>query len=357
MTFNLRKNASFALSFILVLFLFTSCDKDNGGEGNEEVTSITLNSSAGTAFLVNTQTSLSVKDNNGQDVTSDSDIFVGGDKIDGATFTFDKAGSFEVYATYKELTSPKITIEVEEESNPSISEFTSKILAHEFTGTWCGFCAPALLELKEKEEKFSGNLIPVEVHGGGSGSGPGDKELFDFDNVNDFGVDGYPTLWYNFDSNFTYFADQDIQEYIEKKIKTGLAINFDLDNKNVTVRVKSDVDLNGSKLAVYLLEGKLTASQTNYENDNPSSPAYQKGEIIENFEYNNVARASLTSSALGDVISDATGSTLTTSFSLEGKTARVVEMANTKVVAFLVDKDGKYINAQVAVANQNKDFD
>lgn len=357
---TIKLNRGLLPIFILIMFFIASCEKepvDGGGGGTDsDITSITLSSTSGTEFVVNTETSFVVKNNKNEIVTEEAEIFVGDTRLSESSYTFSEKGVFEVYAKYKELTSNKLSITVKQPaSGTSKTEFTSKVLVQDFTGTWCGYCAAALIELNQKEEKFPGKLIPLEIHGGGSGPVSGD--VFDFPDSSPFKVEGYPSIWYNFNKDHEYFADQDITTYVSNKIKTGLAINYDASSGSVTVRAKSDKTLNGRKIAVYIVEGGLVANQTNYDNNDPSSPAYQKGDIIENFQYNNVARAALTQSPLGDVITTANSNELEMEFKLDSVTGKVKDMSKTKIVAVLLEADGKYINAQSAVANENKDFD
>lgn len=360
MIYNLKKKMGMVLSLAFMMFFVMSCEKEDvgGGDTKDDSKSITISSSAGNDFSINTESSFVVKNDKGVDVTSSSEIYVGDSKISGSKYTFVEKGTYEVYAKYKKLTSNKLSIVVKSPiSTTNKTEFTSKVLAHDFTGTWCGFCAATLLGLHAQEAKFPGKLIPIEVHAGGSGSGGSGADVFDFPNAAPFDVNAYPSLWYNFDRNYEYFADADIATYVSKKIKTGLSINYDTDGGKVTVKVKSDTMLNGRKLAVYVVEGGLKADQANYDNDNPSSPAYQKGAVIKDFDYHNVARATLSESPLGDVISSAQDNELVKEFKLEGLSSKVKDMKNTKIVAVLLDGAGKYINAQSAVANENKDFD
>lgn len=361
MNYKLRKILGGILSLAVMVIVMTSCQKEiNSGNGQQgdTVTSITLTSSEGTDITVNTEVAFTVKSNNGDVITSESEIFVGDNRLTGNTFEFETEGTYEIYAKYKALTSNRIVFKVSKpNSNNSLTEFTAKILAHDFTATWCGFCAGALLELNQKAKKFSGNVIPIEVHADGSGNANQGPGSFDFPNNKVFKVDGYPTVWHNYDKEYLYFPEKDMESYIAKKAKTGLAINYNLADKKVTVSIKSDTAIKGKKLVVLLLEGELIADQQNYDNNNESSPAYKKGKVIKGFKYNNVARAALSKSVLGDVIADAQGNSHSIVYTLENKIENVKEMKNTKVVAYLLDENDKYINAQVAIAGENKDFD
>lgn len=345
-------------SLLLIILLLASCQKDPLDKN--ETTSIKLISSAGTNITVGSKIYFIIKDNNGIDITSESKIYVENSKVPilNSSYKFDETGSFEVFAKYKKFKSNKLTVKVNEKKpSSSINEFSSKIIAHDFTATACGYCADALMRLNAKAEKFSGKVIPIEIHTNESGYSNETKESFDFPNHEIFGVDRYPTVWYNYDKSEKHLSDEEINAFTSKKTNTGMAIHYNLDESIVTVKIKSDKSIMENKIVVLLLEGNLVYDQYNYDNDNPSSPAYKKGEIIKNFEYNNIARCSLTKSALGDVITDSTGNEHTMKFSLTGKTDNIKNLNYTKAVAYLLDKNDKYINGQVATASEIKDFD
>lgn len=356
MIFKVQKTFSTLLSLLLLSTLLVSCQKDPSEKN--ETSSIQLISFAGTNITAGSKIHFIVKDNNGQDVTSESMIYLENAITPNNYYRFEEPGSFEIYAKHKGFTSNKLTVIVNtQKPSNSITEFSSKVLVHDFTGTSCGYCANALIKLNSKAAKFPGKVIPVEIHSNLSGYSNETKETFDFPNHEVFGVDRYPTVWYNYDKNQENLSDEQINTLISKKVNTGIAIHYNQDENTVNVKIKSDKPINQNKIVVLLLEGNLTYDQENFDNDNPSSASYKKGKIIKDFEYNNVARCSLTNSELGDIISDATGNEHNISFALTGKTDNINNLAYTRAVVYLLDANNNYINSQVAAANEIKDFD
>lgn len=326
-----------------------------GNIGN--IKSIRISTDEFEIYKVGEESSFIVLDDADNDITSDCKIFVAGKEIAGSTYTPDKEGEIEVYATYKNLISPKITIEVEPGTNTGGTEqgtYTAKALIHDFTGTWCGHCADAIYEIEKLHEKYPKNVIPVGVH---SGSGPDNDGSFDYEKYKDFGVKGNPIYWFNNKENagnLEIFTE----EFMANKKETGLAINYDLNNDKVTVKVHSDQFSNNIKIVVYVVEDKLIADQANYSNNDKNAYAYKKGDPIPNMEHNNVLRTILTE-MFGDAIptDEVTDNSYTVTYSLTGKKGKIKEIKNTKIIAFVVDSKGNSLNAQIAKANEDKDFD
>ncbi|MBT7850599.1 MAG: Omp28-related outer membrane protein [Formosa sp.] len=102
-------------SFLLGLLIISCSASDDGGDsgsgnGNEEVTSITL-TTASTEVNTGAQVAFVVTGNNSSDVTSSSTL-----KVDGQSFSnplnFNSEGTYQVSATYNDLTSNTLTITV-----------------------------------------------------------------------------------------------------------------------------------------------------------------------------------------------------------------------------------------------------
>lgn len=108
-TLNIIK--SFVLGF-LILSCSSSDDGGNSGSGsgNEGVTSIAL-TTASTEVNTGAQVTFVVTGNNSSDVTSSSNLKVDGQNVSNP-FSFNSEGSYEVSATYNDLTSNTLTITV-----------------------------------------------------------------------------------------------------------------------------------------------------------------------------------------------------------------------------------------------------
>ena len=101
------------LTALLAVFVI-SCGSDNGGdEPGTQTTSITIASSASSVAFGEAFT-FTVTDNNGNNVTSQSTIYFNGSAISGATHTSAMSGYFTVNAKYNGLTSPNISVSVDE---------------------------------------------------------------------------------------------------------------------------------------------------------------------------------------------------------------------------------------------------
>tara|TARA_B100000900_G_scaffold415995_1_gene448407 strand:+ start:3544 stop:4860 length:1317 start_codon:yes stop_codon:yes gene_type:complete len=101
----------FTLSFLLI-----SCSSgettNNAPQTNEPVfSSITINSSESSVALGNS-VSFSAVTNLGVDITDEVLFYVGGSSIFGNTYTFQQQGSFNVEATYEDITSNSIVVDV-----------------------------------------------------------------------------------------------------------------------------------------------------------------------------------------------------------------------------------------------------
>lgn len=361
------------LMSILVIFFVIGCSCEiEMPRGNNDIKSIRV-SLAGSELTIGKEASFVVKDDRGAVITSLSKIFVEGNEIKGSKYIPTKEGNVEVYATYQTYTSPKVKLYVEKEvitppnddgggqeaggTSKDVTPkdlYTSKVIIHDFTGTWCGYCADAIFTIKELHDKYPKNVISVGVH---TGSGPDNDQSFDYENYDDFGVKGNPIIWFNNKENrgnLSIFTE----EAIQRKKNIGLAINYDLKNDKVTVYVHSKGLSGGKKVVVYLVEDKLIADQYNYDNGNQDSPAYQKGDIIKDLEHNNVLRKILTQRTGNTISSNGIVDDMHIStYSLADKKDKVKDIQNTKIIAFVLDSNGNALNVQVAKVNEMKDFD
>jgi hypothetical protein len=132
----------------------------------------------------------------------------------------------------------------------------------------------------------------------------------------------------------------------------GIAMNSTVANGtiNLDVKVKFDANMTGLKLVVYALENNLIYNQTNY------TSYYGGVSTIQNFEHDNVLRASLTN-ILGDAITSNTndGDIYSRNFTVNVP-SNVANASNLSFVAFVIGTDNKAINVRAALPNVNQTF-
>lgn len=281
-------------------------------------------------------------------------------------YTFRNAGTYEVQAkvfTTNDQSGKHVMsniVKVTVQSDGQARSYTAKVLYHRFTSTGCTYCPHTDLVMKKVEEKYK-NLIEVAIHGNL------DKvaDPFAYSKIKEFGNEaGYPALWFDYDKKigaelYSVIEGETIaKELSATKRSLGLAVNYDLTNNKVTVKVGYDKASPNSKLVVFLVEDGLIADQLNEDNDNPDSPAKGKGNPIKNYVHDRVLRYSLTSTR-GDAIPDAEvkGNQYLREFDLTKAKASVKDINKTRIVAYVLDSTGKVANAQIAKVNVNQDFD
>lgn len=290
-------------------------------------------------------------------------------------YTFRYPGTYKVKAKVynttdaqsdKHVMSNEITITVKPDSKART--YTAKAIVHRFTGTWCEYCPEMSLFVKWLKQDFKGQIIQVAIHGNSTSGGGTDP--FAYSEIGKFSSRiGYPTLYLQNDrelgsrmENMHNKQEEEIRAFIGQvvggKETAGLAINYDLKNNKVAVKVGYDTAHPNSKLVVFIVEDGLIHDQVNRNNRNKGTRGYGKGNPIKNFEHNDVLRVSLTN-LLGDAIPDGEvkNNIYSKTFDISNKKTGIKDISKTKIIAFVIDSKGRAINAQEAKANQNKDFD
>lgn len=337
-------------TIILLVLVLKSCSSDGGDTPPQpEVKSITLSTTGLLEVLKDVNTDFKAIDDNGNDITSKVDIYVDDAKISSTRFKFNEEKSYEVYAKFNEIISPKITVKAIE------STHTTKVLIEDYTGTWCGYC-PRVAHALEAATDNNSKIIPVALHDDQAFPFPGVKVLESL-----FQVTGFPAGRINRMIEWDESSSQ-AERYLNEKKNLGIAINSSLSGDKISVDIKVHYDVKSAtenKLVVYILENGLVASQANYYNNDANSPWYQKGNPITDFVHNHTARSALTD-LKGDVIPEneiTTGGTYSVSFSDRVLPSSIKDTSKLEIVAFVVDDSKSVINVQKANVGENKDFD
>jgi hypothetical protein len=265
--------------------------------------------------------------NTGTEVTNQSVFFVNDVAISGNSYTFTSEGIFTITAVFQNITSNAIQVTVQNQTVDPVS-FVHRVLVEEYSGTWCGNC-PRILYGTQLLKQQTDNEVSVQIHlfGDDPFITPHGNTLAVAQNVN-----GVPTGRIN--RTITWFGPQyqnvaQVLNEIKPNSAVGLAINSSATSGNLNINITlgfANASLQ-TRLVVYVVEDNLYHTQANY-----SSNLYGGLSFIPNFEYDGVLRSVITT---GDVITTIEGETQK-NYALP-LPANVSNIANAKIVAFLVD--------------------
>lgn len=341
----------FALSFFAIL----SCSKT---EENTPLTpptaEITVDEMVREASLRNQIISFKVLNENGDDVTAMTTFYVDGVEIIGNTFSSPIIGDFQVYGVYTENGVIVTT---------TVAPFKviipkRKVVLEDYTGTWCGFC-PSVAAAIEDALEFTSDLAVVAIHETAN-SNPDPMHFEDVQLLQDeFGVTGLPaarinrtTIWH------TPYSTNDIAGMVGVNTDLAISLVSEINEGVLTVKVNvvyEEGSVVGDKLVVYLVESGVIHSQTNYYNQDPTSPYYQLGNPIPEFVHNEALRLSL-SQIFGDNI-PGTAALEEYSKTYSATLSTDYNSANLSLVVMVVSEDNTARNAQFADVNEEKAYE
>ncbi len=340
---------------LLFIALSFSCSKT---EDNVPLTlptaEITVDKLVRKASLRNQNIPFKIINEDGVDVTDLAAFYVNDIAVDGASFSSETTGNFEVYGVY-EQDGVQITTNTE---SFSVIIPKQKIVVEDYTGTWCGFCprvSGALYDLKEETDA----VAIIAIHETAS-SFPDPMHFDQIQLLKDaFNVEGFPAARINRTVNWQQpHPTSDVTSIAGLDTNLALAINSELTGNELLVQVNTVFEQGsqvGDKLVVYLLEDGIIHGQVNYYNEDSTSPFFGLGDVITDFEHNEVLRASL-SSVMGNTIpSTAALTEYITSFTFSIPADYVTE--NLSIVAMVVDENNASKNAQVARLGEDKVYE
>jgi len=264
------------------------------------LTAINLSSNSDT-YYYGEEVVFNVVGNNGANLTNQATIsVVGGNELEGNTYTTSNEGVVGFIASYEDLTSPVYEINV----LPTATKFNQNVLIEDYTGTWCGYCPRISYAIDLVKEQTS-NAVVVAIHRGSTDPGNSYYDPYNFSagTLEDLiGLEGYPTGMLNRITEWIYPEPNNVSQVVNltsDQSDVGLALSPTLNgntmNIDVNVKFGGQFSASNAKLVVYVLEDGLEFNQTNY------TSYYGGGNVIPNFEHNHVLRASLTN-LLGDQI-------------------------------------------------------
>lgn len=328
----------------MLLFALFSC---NPGETEPEKIFVTTDKSEISANGFDDVT-ITVSNEDGEDVTSGCDIFINDAFVYNNTFITSTPGSYSIRAEREGSISDTAIVVA---TDPGPASFTQKILAEDYTGAWCGYCPRVGSHLETYIHEKSANCIVVAVH-----NGDPMEYAYEAQMRSRYGISGFPTAIINRDFAWSE-SDTELDVALTRRPVLGLALETSLSGSIVSIKVKVKSDITTTtqmKLVVMLVEDKLIGSQRNYGYLGLPDP-------IENYEHNHVLRVAAT-----DIFGDNIPTTAivkdtewTKDFTIN---AGSYNTANCRIVAFVVygtDSTNRkgVLNVQEVRVGENKAYD
>ena len=308
------------------------------------------------ASLRNQEIPFKIINEAGDDVSLDATFYVDDVAIEGNVFSSETIGEFQVYGVY---TDNGVIVTTNTEDFRVIIP-KRKVVLEDYTGTWCGFCPRATAAIDEVHD-LTDDITIVAIHE----TGGGDPDLLNFPQIEDikdaFNIGGFPEVRINRTTIWSYpaFDPSDVTSMAGSDTNLAIAINSELSEENELVVevevVYEEGSMAGDKLVVYLLESGVIQDQTNYFNNDETSPYYQAGNPIPDFEHQHGLRNSLSNLTGNEILGTAELITYTRTFSLTVPDNYNNE--NLSIVAMVVSSDDTARNSQFAEVGENKSYE
>lgn len=335
--------------FIAISLIFNSCNQDN----LQELKSIELKlTSVYTEQPIDNEFTFKVLGDNLDDLTTESQIKVNGQWIEGNSFTPTSEGTYLVQAYYENFTSKTLTVK-----SITPSDYTQKVLVEDYTGTWCGWC-PRVAYAIQQAKLQSNKVVSVAIHLTSAIPDPYHTEQ-GLALKSEFGISGLPKAKINRINTWTANEPEHLEELFNKtgfNAPLGLAIATELVNNTIQTLVRVGFANNYTEqlnLVVYVLENGLIYNQTNY------TEFFGGASTLVNFTHNDVLRK-VETPILGEPIP--TSETInahiyTKDFNISIPT-NVVNNSNLMIVAFVVKSSNKeVINVQEVHVGEEVGFE
>jgi hypothetical protein len=208
-----------------------------------------------------------VRDNFDNNITSQSQISVNGTLINTNPFVFDQGGVYEFVASYQDLTSDPVVIEVQSPSDFSDTStfetsgappnFTKKVLLEDSSGTWCSGCpqgAAAMANVMDSNP----NVLGVVFHTG-SGGYPDPMEIPETTFwQNYYNVYVFPTIYVDGPDTRWNYNPTVVNNKLAEQASLGLSIDAEIIAGKLDMEVSVGFKTTPNeeiKLMIFLIEG------------------------------------------------------------------------------------------------------
>ena len=307
-----------------------------------------------TKVFRNQEVTFTLIDPDGEDVTSEATFYVDDTAITGNTYSSANTGAFEVYAEYMVAGETFAT----EAKSFEVFIPKRKVVLEDYTGTWCGYC-PRVAAAIENAHEATEDIAVIAIHKTSSSS-PDPMHFEDIQILIDaYDIGGLPQARINRSVNWANpHPVSDVTSIAGENTDVTISVKSTISGNNLVVNsnvMYENGSTEGDKIVVYLLENGILYDQTNYYNDDESSPFFGLGDPIPNFEHNDVLRKSMTQ-VLGDAIPT------TPAFETYNKTVSTTIPSeyvkdNLSLVVMVVDANNTAKNAQFAEVGVEKEFE
>ncbi len=303
--------------------------------------------------------SFSVTNNAGVDITEQSIIFVNQVALESNIFIPTTLGAYQIHAMYidqesgKEFLSEERTINVIDPLEVDNLYFRHKVLIEDFTGTWCGWCTRIIYAI-ELIENQTDNVIAVAIHNNDEFDYSGRMPLEDYLQIGGaypFASINRTIIWANPQHQNVSQPIQQIQPMSPIGIKINSNLGATAGSVDLSFAFKENIE-GPLKYVIYIVENGLIADQSNY------NPDLYGGVMptLSNFVHNHTLRG-VHGNILGNNLegqategSEINLTNLSVNYTAENAN-------NLQVIAFIMDEQGNVLNAQIADANTEKNYE
>lgn len=292
---NIMKFASL-LAAAVILFSCTGTSGDDGGESLDAVLKIETDKNLFQSDGVDHVTLTVTLD--GVPVKDDVVFYQGTSPIEVKDFKFfsTKAGDYEIWASHGIYVSEPVTLraiavpipQTPRDEKPASTEFKSRVMCMQFTGTACGYCSQFMTRLKDafNKESLKDDYVKVSIHNYQYSDLFPDHAYYQWNWATDMlrvtdlfsgkpAAPSNPSIvmdymygYYLYDATSSSAFEQYIIDMNESKEDKacGIAVNARIEGDQIVAKVTVKAAVEGSyRVGAMLLEDGIEAKQINGE--------------------------------------------------------------------------------------------
>ena len=293
------------------------------------------------------------------DVTAESIIYVDNKPITGNFFTTTEAKIYNAFATYNGQLSNQLSVKaanpalyLELPEDPQADKFDGfhhNVLFTQLTGTWCGWCPLMIrsIELFLENGSNAANTIVVAAHNGDGLSSDASETV-----VSTLKPKGLPSSYFSLNPNIlignnypevnSEIINSTAGMELKEKANAGIAATVATNKSVVAVRAAVKIGKTDTyRINAWLVEDSVTAYQSSQWEG--FTPGYVKHDHV-------LRAASCVSPIQGELLAGNStcqqGDTYEYYYEFDAAEAKIVDVANCKVVVLVTTGTGKscYVN-------------